>query len=179
MKYALIFLVSTGVLFSKPKEASIPEDVDKYIQRYAHVAVSEMDKYGIPASIKLGQAILESGNGKSRLAIIANNHFGIKCRTFDHSVMELIDGCVDYPDSDKNGKWSKAQFLNFKTVWASYRAHSLVLLGSRYKHLHTYGKDYRKWAWGLYRSGYAVDPNYANKLIAVIEAYNLSQFDTV
>ena len=167
--------------FHEPSyEPSLPVDVQEYIDRFYKVAVSEMKIYNIPASIKLGQAILESGKGTSTLAIEANNHFGMKCRDFDGlPIGDLVRGCIEHPDSDSSGRWSKALFLDLETPWASYRAHSVILSGSRYKHLQNYGKDYRKWAWGLYESGYAVDPDYANKLIAVIEAYNLSQFDTV
>lgn len=168
----LVFLVSAGLLFLKPIGSS-----DKYAQRYAHVAIAEMEKYGIPASIKLAQAILESGRGTSRLAVQANNHFGMKCREFNNPIMELIDGCIDYPDSDRYGNWSKAKFLNFKTVWASYRAHSLLLSSGRYEDLQKYGRDYRKWAYGLQEKGYAVDPQYAEKLIRVIEHYKLYHYD--
>lgn len=159
---------------------SIPEDVAEYIDRYSDVAQQEMVRYGIPASIKLGQAILESGYGTSNLARRANNHFGIKCRSFGGlPIGELVKGCVEHPDASSTGVWSTARFLSFESVWASYRAHSIVLSGERYESLREYGRDYEKWAVGLYERGYAVDPLYSKKLIDVIKAYGLYRYDSL
>lgn len=159
---------------------SLPVEVSNYIRNYSPVAIQEMKEYGIPASIKLGQAILESGYGTSRLAKKANNHFGIKCRSFGGlPIGELVNGCVEHPDALSSGEWTTARFLSFDSVWASYRAHSIVLSGSRYQDLRQYGVDYQKWAEGLYEKGYAVDRAYSQKLINVIETYHLYKYDSL
>lgn len=140
-----------------------------YIQKYAHIAVSEQAKFGIPASITLAQGLLESGAGKSELALKSNNHFGIKC----HSGWT---GERTYHDDDA----AQECFRKYKNVSESYDDHSLFLTSrSRYADLFSLkATDYKGWAHGLKKAGYATDPNYANKLIKIIEDYGLHQLDT-
>ena len=124
--------------------------------------------YDIPASISLAQGILESGMGYSRLAVEANNHFGIKC----HSEWE---GKRIYHDDDEKGEC----FRVYKDPRTSYRDHSLFLTSrSRYNLLFDLKiDDYKGWAKGLKKAGYATDPKYSNKLINLIERYSLDRFD--
>ena len=143
--------------------------VDNYVKRFAPIAIQEMKEYGIPASITLAQGLLESNAGDSRLAKDANNHFGIKC--FSKSCGK--GHCKNYTDDTH-----KDFFRIHTNVWESYRAHSLFLQRSRYKHLSKLKKtDYKAWAHGLKKAGYATDKRYAYKLIAIIETLNLSRFD--
>ena len=141
----------------------------KYIEKYAELAVQEMYRSGVPASITLAQGMLESGNGFSQLALKANNHFGIKC----HS--GWTGGRV-YHDDDAKGEC----FRKYDHVNQSYRDHSDFLrYRERYKFLFDLKPtDYRGWAYGLKKAGYATDPNYAPKLIELIEKYKLYQYDT-
>ncbi len=140
-----------------------------YIKRFAPVAISERKKYGIPASIKLAQALLESNSGASRLAQQNNNHFGIKC--FKKNCAE--GHCRNFTDDSH-----KDFFRNYPNNWESYRAHSLFLQRERYKGLQKLDvKDYKGWAHGLKKAGYATDKKYAEKLIRIIEFFNLDEFD--
>jgi hypothetical protein len=127
-----------------------------------------MDRYGIPASITLAQGILESGNGESRLAVEGKNHFGIKC----HSNW---NGETIIEDDDEKGEC----FRKYSKVADSYRDHSLFLTErGRYSFLFEYQKtDYKKWAKGLKKAGYATNPKYPTLLIDLIERYDLSRFD--
>ncbi len=143
------------------------EKTEAFIKRYAPVAVAEMKKFGIPASIKMGQALIESRAGKSRLATQSNNHFGIKCKT-----KCLGCTCRNYAD---DGAYD--MFRVFENPWESWREHSKLLQIERYQGLKKHQKDYRKWAKGLKKAGYATDKNYAQKLINVIEKYQLYQLD--
>lgn len=146
-----------------------------FLENYGAIAQEEMDRTGIPASIKLGQGLLESNLGRSELAIYANNHFGIKCgnnwtgRTY----------YKEDDDRDHRGKLIESCFRVFDTSQDSYRAHSEFLLSNaRYQALFDLrSDDYKGWARGLKKCGYATDPKYATKLIAVIEKYELFQFD--
>jgi len=140
-----------------------------YVERFAPVAQSEMRKYGIPASIKLAQALLESNVGESRLSCQNHNHFGIKC----FSKKCRRGHCSNFMDDTH-----KDFFRIFETDWESYRSHSLLLTGSRYRHLQKLGtKDYKGWANGLKAAGYATDPHYAQKLIKLIEGMKLYEYD--
>lgn len=170
-----IFLIFCGFsLFSSPKR----EEVMDYIQLYKTIAVQEMHMYGIPASIKLAQAILESNAGMSDLAREANNHFGIKCGG-------VWDGPTFYKkddDRDHKGRLIPSCFRVFEDASSSYSAHSQFLLDPaktfRYGPLFKLDKtDYRSWAWGLRKAGYATNPAYANLLINIIETYGLYTFD--
>jgi flagellum-specific peptidoglycan hydrolase FlgJ len=142
--------------------------VRHYIQSYAEVALQEMDLYNIPASITLAQGILESGSGYGTLAVNANNHFGIKC----HSTWT---GERVYHDDDQLGEC----FRKYTDVKYSYRDHSLFLSQrTRYADLFELKiSDYKAWAHGLKKAGYATDPKYPEKLISLIERYELWQFD--
>ncbi len=147
---------------------SAQNKTEGYIQKYNSIAVNEMDRYGIPASITLAQGILESGNGESRLAVEGKNHFGIKC----HSNW---NGKTIIEDDDEKGEC----FRKYSKVSESYRDHSLFLTErGRYSFLFEYQKtDYKKWAKGLKKAGYATNPKYPTLLIGLIERYNLSRFD--
>ncbi|MDB4304238.1 glucosaminidase domain-containing protein, partial [Desulfosarcina sp.] len=125
--------------------------------------------YDIPASITLAQGILESGSGKGRLAREANNHFGIKCHEWT--------GARIYHDDDK----SQECFRKYKEAKYSFRDHSLFLLERRrYSGLFELRKDdYKRWAKGLRAAGYATDKKYPDKLISLIERYELYKFDVV
>jgi len=142
-------------------------DVHTFIKRFEATAKEEMKIYGIPASIKMGQAIIESQAGKSTLAAGSNNFFGIKCKP-----KCLGCTCKNYADDNKYD-----MFRVFDSAWESWRAHSTLLCNPRYSKLPLYGKDYKKWAHGLKKAGYATDPSYATKLINVIEKYNLTLLD--
>ncbi len=142
--------------------------VENYIQRFASVAIEEMEKYQIPASIKMGQALLESSAGKSEIAVESNNHFGIKCKN-------KCKGCTcrNYSDDDLYD-----MFRVFGTAWESWREHSLLLTHSeRYQSLFNHKNDYKSWAYGLKKAGYATDKNYPQKLIGIIEKYQLYKLD--
>ena len=138
-----------------------------YIERYKDIAISEMNKYGIPASIKLAQALLESGNGNSSLAKDANNHFGIKCggTWTGKSVLKSDDNPNDC-------------FRVYDNPEQSFKDHSQFLLRKRYEKLFSLNKnDYKGWAKGLKEAGYATNPRYPELLIDLIERYELYKFD--
>ena len=139
-----------------------------YIEEYKNIAMCEMKKNKIPASITLAQGILESGNGTSRLAREGNNHFGIKC----HSDWK---GRTMRQDDDAPNEC----FRVYKSAEESYRDHSEFLKNnSRYASLFQLDiTDYKGWAKGLKKAGYATLPTYANVLINLIEDYNLQQYD--
>lgn len=140
-----------------------------YIRRFAPVAMAEMRKYGIPASITIAQGLLESDAGDSRLSNNSNNHFGLKC--FSKSCAK--GHCSNFTDDTH-----KDFFRNFSSPWESYRAHSLLLQKKRYKHLHQLEKtDYKAWAIGLQKAGYATDQQYAAKLVKIIEMLGLAEYD--
>jgi flagellum-specific peptidoglycan hydrolase FlgJ len=141
-----------------------------YIENYAPIAVKKMHEYKIPASITLAQGILESGNGKSELATKSNNHFGIKCHTG-------WQGERVYHDDDEEQEC----FRKYQYVATSYNDHSAFLTQrNRYSFLFNYKiTDYKKWAKGLKKAGYATDKKYPNKLIYIIERYKLYKFDNV
>lgn len=139
-----------------------------YINQYAHYAVKEMLMSGVPASITLAQGILESGDGNSLLARKANNHFGIKCHG-------MWDGKKYYMDDDAKNEC----FRVYESVFDSYRDHSEFLSGrSRYAFLFELRRtDYKGWANGLKKAGYATNPKYPALLIKIIEENDLTRFD--
>ncbi|MDA0719162.1 MAG: glucosaminidase domain-containing protein [Bacteroidetes bacterium] len=139
-----------------------------YVETFAPIAIDEMRLYGIPASITLAQGILESGSGNGTLALKANNHFGIKCHT-------TWTGERVYHDDDELGEC----FRKYSDVKYSYRDHSLFLTQrSRYADLFKLKiSDYQGWAKGLKKAGYATDPKYPDKLISLIERFDLWQYD--
>ncbi len=143
---------------------------NSYIDKYAPVAVSEMHRSGIPASITLAQGLLESSAGNSRLAVEGNNHFGIKChRTWT--------GRTIHHDDDELNECFRA----YDSALESFRDHSDYLrYYDRYKSLfNNKAGDYQAWAYGLKAAGYATDPSYPQKLITLIEHFNLSRYDTL
>jgi LysM repeat protein len=149
-----------------------------YIEQYQSLAVSEMQRTGIPASIKMAQALIESNAGKSELATRANNHFGIKCGG-DWNGPGYHKEDDDY---DASGKLKKSCFRHFSDVEESYVAHSEFLRNpaksNRYGFLFELPPtDYKSWAEGLKKAGYATNPNYARTLIKVIEDYKLYELD--
>jgi hypothetical protein len=139
----------------------------EYIAKYKDLAIAEMNQYGIPASITLAQGVLESGDGNSELARKAKNHFGIKC----HSSWE---GKKVYHDDDE----AQECFRKYPTVAASYRDHSVFLQKARYAALFELSiTDYKGWAKGLRKAGYATNPKYADLLIKIIEDNQLYVYD--
>ena len=141
---------------------------EDYIAQYSGMAVEQMQAYGIPASITLAQGLLESAAGRSTLAREGNNHFGIKCHTeWEGASMRRND---DAPDEC---------FRVYDSADESFRPHSLVLRRKRYAELFDLpATDYTGWARGLKRCGYATDPNYADRLISIIELYSLYTYDS-
>ena len=144
------------------------DQTEKYIARFSGIAVKEMHRYGIPASISLAQGLVESRYGTSKLAVRNNNHFGMKC---------FSKKCGKGHCSNFSDDHHKDFFRIFKTPWDSWRAHSEMLANGRYARLKKYGLNYRSWAHGLENLGYATDRSYAEKLIGVIERYDLDRFD--
>ena len=180
---------NSGVKISEPKPIDLPsvnatrftrklarkkprlnKKTLSYIRKYAAIAVKEMYEYKIPASITLAQGILESGNGESGLALKSNNHFGIKCH-------RQWTGERVYHDDDEKGEC----FRKYQYPETSYNDHSLFLTQrSRYAFLFGYNiKNYKKWAYGLRKAGYATDRKYPSKLIKIIKEYHLYEFDEI
>lgn len=141
---------------------------EEYIEKHQKLAIHQMEKLGVPASIILAQGMVETGNGNSTLAVKANNHFGIKCHN-------TWTGARIYHDDDAKGEC----FRKYKSVEKSYQDHSEFLRGSRrYAFLFDLKPtDYKGWANGLRKAGYATDPNYPKKLIKVIEEHELYKLD--
>ena len=166
----------SGKAKQKPFERleSAEKHVQDYVKRFLPTANREQDVFGIPISIKLGQAILESAFGTSRLAREGKNHFGLKHRQWPEDLTNEVEGIIDVAD-DCPGL---CQFSAFRTDWASFRAHSYVLMSERYESLKS-ALNYIEWAEGLQAAGYASDPDYSKNLIAVIESYDLWQFDEI
>lgn len=138
-----------------------------YFDRYKDVAIEQMFKYKIPASITLAQGVFESGAGQSELARKGNNHFGIKCHDWT--------GARTYHDDDERHEC----FRSYDNAYESYEDHSRFLVGSkRYQRLFALKTtDYKGWARGLKACGYATNPAYATKLIEIIELYELDRYD--
>jgi LysM repeat protein len=166
LKYTLFFIsvLAVSMGFAQPRQTTREE----YIQMFYKLAISEMERSGIPASITLAQGCWESQNGNSRLAIEGNNHFGIKCKS-DWTGKKI------YHDDDALHEC----FRKYAHAEASYIDHSNFLLNSsRYSFLFQLDpKDYVAWARGLKKAGYATDPSYAERLIKIIEDYKLSVYD--
>lgn len=158
-------LLAVTVVMASPRKNKAYED---YIRRYRTIAVDEMKKYRIPASITLAQGLLESGAGKSSLARKSNNHFGIKCGS------GWRGRTVRYDDDRPN-----ECFRAYKHVKDSYEDHSKFLTSSsRYASLFRLDiTDYKGWARGLKKAGYATNPRYADQLIGIIELYRLDKYD--
>lgn len=166
MKKQLLFF---GILFSAvlaKAEARITSE--QYIDQWKITAIEQMNEHGVPASITLAQGILESGSGNSALAKNANNHFGIKCH-------KSWDGATFYQDDDEEDEC----FRSYDNASLSYHDHSVFLTGrERYSALFDLKiTDYKGWAKGLKKAGYATNPRYADLLINIVEKYELAQYD--
>ena len=160
--------LSVGQLIGAPVEARSTSNARaNYIEQWHHEAVRQMAIHRIPASITLAQGLLESGSGNSELARKSNNHFGIKCHA-------SWNGARTYHDDDKKGEC----FRVYEHPGASYHDHSLFLKRDRYAALFDLKiTDYKGWARGLKKCGYATNPSYAKLLIELIEAHDLESFD--
>ena len=164
-----LFTVISLLVLSKFSAQNWAND-DQYIQKFAQYAVEEMEKYKIPASITLAQGLLETGGGQSRLALEGKNHFGIKCKE------EWTGKSMKHTDDAPN-----ECFRVYDDPRQSYEDHS-VFLATRKYYANLFNldmKDYRAWAHGLKKAGYATNPKYANILISKIEKYKLYEFDQV
>lgn len=162
------FLFCLVILFTAFGEAEDKITPLQYIEMYKRIAVQEMHRTGIPASITMAQGLLESGNGNSRLAKQGNNHFGIKCK-------KTWTGKTIYEDDDAPGECFRA----YDSAYLSYIDHSEFLLGNvRYAFLFEYDRtDYKSWAEGLKKAGYATNPKYPQLLITIIERHELDKLD--
>ena len=148
--------------------AAVRQTREEYVEKYKVIAIAHMERYGIPASITMAQGILESDSGNSRLSISSNNHFGIKCKK--HWTGDRV-----YHDDDAKGECFRA----YPSVEASYQDHADFLDQSpRYDSLFAYNSDdYRSWARGLKACGYATAPDYAERLVKIIESMKLYLLD--
>ncbi len=172
----LVILIFTVFTFSEFNPFG-PGLTDSYIQEYSSIAISEMERTGIPASIKLAQGLLESNWGRSDLAKNANNHFGIKCGASWKGERYFKED-----DDYHNGQLIASCFRAYTSPKESYEAHSNFLRSprksGRYDFLFAYpSTDYISWAKGLQKAGYATDPMYPGKLIRIIEKYQLYKYD--
>lgn len=173
LKTVIFFLL--GVVCLALSSFTSDNPATSYIDQYKDLAIIEMHRSGIPASIILAQGLLESGNGNSDLAIGANNHFGIKCKTYWRGSMYFHED----DDYDKRGNLTKSCFRAYENPIDSYVDHSNFLMYTeRYEVLFNYSNtDYIQWAHGLKSCGYATDKAYATKLITKIEQFQLFQYD--
>lgn len=164
MKKFFTLILFLSLLTAGNLRADVFED---YISEYSAMAMEQMEEYGIPASITLAQGLLESSAGRSTLATKANNHFGIKCHNDWEGETILRDD--DAPDEC---------FRVYNNASESFRDHSRFLKRNRYSSLFDLElTDYQGWAKGLSRCGYATDPKYADRLVAIIERYALYGYD--
>jgi LysM repeat protein len=165
LRYFLLFACIT-VIYGQAAERS--PQYEQYIKKYKSLAILQQKEYGIPASITLAQGLLESAAGSSRLAVNGNNHFGIKCK-------DEWRGGKMYHDDDAKDEC----FRTYRSAEESYIDHSLFLAKRKYYvslfTLDIY--DYKGWATGLQRCGYATDKSYGRKLISLIESYELYKYD--
>lgn len=154
--FILLGIALPALLFAQNPQA--------YIQQYKAIAIAEMHRTGVPASITLAQGILESASGTSKLAVKGKNHFGIKCTD------DWGGRCI---------RRKTMRFRKYNNAESSFRDHSDFLANrSRYAFLFEYSRtDYKKWAKGLRKAGYARDRKYPKKLISLIERYKLHQYD--
>lgn len=161
-------LLATGFAFGAGQPQPASDYRTAYILKYKDAAIAQMQHSGIPASITLAQACLESGFGTSTLATQGNNHFGIKCHDYDGRKMyvddDVKDDCFRVYDRVEDSFQDHSDFLRYR---------------SRYSFLFDLDPtDYKGWAYGLKAAGYATDPQYASRLIDLIERYNLQQYDS-
>ncbi len=165
----------TIVLLALLTTAAAQQNVQEaYIEQYKDIAIREMERFGIPASIKLAQGILESNSGRSDLALKANNHFGIKISgNWSGQLFPKLDD-----EYDEYGNPIPSYFRVYPSAEDSYADHSHFLQKPRYASLFAMSNpDYKKWAHGLQQAGYATNPAYAQKLISIIERHRLYQYD--
>ena len=160
----------TNKAIAKKIKVSLEVATENYITRFSPTAIAEMKKYGIPASISLAQGLLESRAGTSTLAVKNNNHFGIKC--FKGCRGKHNPHCSQHHDDIPTDR-----FLKYQSAWYSWRGHSKLLSSGSYKKLHKHGNDYKAWAYGLKKCGYATSRTYARDLIRIIDNHNLDRFD--
>lgn len=172
------WIALSGLILLMPLQSAKYSELPvlNYISQYDDIAVSEMHRTGIPASIKLAQAIHESRYGTSRLSSEANNHFGIKCK--DHWKGNKF---FQKDDDRVNGKLVPSCFRVYDDAFQSFWDHSDFLLeNARYQPLFELNPwDYKAWAKGLKACGYATDPRYAKILIQKIEKYKLYKYDRI
>ncbi len=163
-KYACLLLVFIAVTTITNAQKMTRKS---YIEKYKDWAIQEMERTGIPASITIAQGLLESSNGNSRLARKANNHFGIKCHDWNG------------PSIKENDDRRNECFRKYRSAYDSFKDHSNFLsTRSRYAFLFKYSStDYKRWAKGLKKAGYATNPKYAHHLIRIIEEEKLYQLD--
>lgn len=174
LKSLILMVMAVAASLDNSPESRYKAKID-YIETYKDVAIAEMHRTGIPASITLAQGLHESQAGRSELARNAKNHFGIKCKSY-------WQGSTYYykdDDFDKNKKLVESCFRNYDTVLESYIDHSNFLtFSSNYSILFSYSRtDFANWAWGLQNCGYATDKNYAVKLIKLVEEFKLYEYD--
>jgi hypothetical protein len=165
------YLLIIAVLFAFRGQAQMtPEIIAAYINNYKELAMSEMQRSGVPAAITLAQGILETEAGRSDLVMRSNNHFGIKCKS-------SWTGEKVYHDDDARGEC----FRKYPSAEDSYKDHSDYLkLTPRYAHLFKLDPtDYKGWAHGIRAAGYATNPKYATILIKYIELYNLNDYSLI
>jgi hypothetical protein len=163
-----VIVVSVAAIFAAKAAVDLNAARKDYIDKYSALAISEMERSGVPASITLAQGLLESGAGRSTLATKAHNHFGIKCG-------KAWTGSKTYHDDDA----PQECFRSYTKDEDSFKDHSDFLrYYDRYKFLFDLEvTDYKGWCYGLKQAGYATDPNYATKLISLIEEYDLCSYD--
>ena len=166
MRFLFVLFI---LLFGKSVLAQQRISTSEYIEKFAPIAMDEMRKFKIPASVTLGQGILESAYGNSELARKAHNHFGIKCKPEWEGMRYYYGASQD------------ACYRKYKSDSDSYYDHSLFLAyRSYYKDLFKLEiSDYKGWSYGLKRAGYATSPTYAQNLIGVIEKFKLNRFDSL
>ena len=164
-KYTVFFCMLLAVSISLKSQTLPNDDIVQYISQYADIAIKEMVRTGVPASIKIAQGILETQAGKSDLVLASNNHFGIKCKS-------NWNGPKVYHDDDAQNEC----FRKYKDAQSSYKDHSDFLKSQpRYSPLFDLDPDdYSGWAWGLKKAGYATNPVYAESIIKYVENYQLN-----
>ena len=170
MKRILFFLITILTFITASAQTAQQKTLaEAYLEKYASFAVEEMQRSGVPASITLAQGMLESSYGNSELAVKANNHFGIQCHN------DWTGKRYEHMDAGE-----LRQFRKYKSVLESYADHSDFLANrSRYSALFELERtDYKGWANGLKQAGYAEDPEYAAKLIRMIEMFRLYEYDS-
>lgn len=167
LSYILLLFVSLLCIHPARAQMKINAAYELYFSQFKDLAIEQMERYRIPASITLAQGVFESNAGRSRLATVGNNHFGIKCHGWRGRSINA--------DDDYNNECFRA----YDSAKDSYEDHSRFLRNNqRYARLFNLrSNDYRGWAYGLKACGYATNPNYASKLIGIIELYELYKYD--